>query len=194
LDKKRYEEEGKEAKLKEILLKSKNEENKKKEQINYRLIQDYECPTWIHGEDFHKEEEEEIRYGKGMRKKANINYKDDNEDFENDNENDSDEDSLLKKRKRDNNNNNNNSNSNSKFDNDFLLKKRRIDVGDDINSKSSLMNNDNDNEYDDVYENSNSIIVRNNKNSTSTKMRINLESNSIHKSGKIRNYYLINIE
>lgn len=103
MDRKRYEEEGKEKKLKEIFLKSKIEENKKTEEVNYRLIQEYECPNWIHVDTFEtKEDEDEIKYGKGMRKKANINYKDDNDDIDEE----SGEDSFLRKRKRDKNEDN----------------------------------------------------------------------------------------
>ena len=50
MDKERYIAEGRDKKIKEIISKGKIEENKSLEDLNYRLIQEYEVPSWINVE------------------------------------------------------------------------------------------------------------------------------------------------
>lgn len=162
MDKERYIAEGRDKKIKEIISKGKIEENKSLEDLNYRLIQEYEVPSWINVESFKEKEKIEENYGKGMRKKANINYKDevDEDEFAEEGSDDNQSGKISK----------------TKNEETLLSKKRRNDVDD---SKSSDANFD----EEDFNDYSNSVIYKNGK-ARNMKMRINLNSDSVLISGK----------
>jgi len=163
MDKERYERENRDFKLKEIVEKLHLDPENISQNINYRLTQEYEVPDWIHVDNLDHKDAEMKEYGKGMRSKQRINYKDDADEFEEEEDSDSE---LKKKRRR----------TRNKEDDSFAqngIRKRKLD-DDDISQSITSQINLEDDDYIDV---SKSYSTQNNKPSN-TKMRIKLNSNS----------------
>lgn len=98
MDYERYQQENKNEKLQEIKEKMDYDDETIKK-VNYRLMQEYEVPSWIRTskDDLKGEGFEEL--GKGMRIRQKVNYKDDyDDDIDSDSESDSHQ-YLRKKRK-----------------------------------------------------------------------------------------------
>jgi hypothetical protein len=84
MDQERYVLEGKEARLQEIYEYWQNDHNKKSlpfpnlQNVNYRLIQEYEVPEWIKKNSKAEEPKEIEELGAGKRQRKTVNY---NEEF-----------------------------------------------------------------------------------------------------------------
>lgn len=167
MDKERYELENREGKIKEIMEKMKFDPENPLLNINYRLTQEYEVPNWIHVETLDHKDGEMKEYGKGMRSKQRINYRDDIDEFD-----DEENSEINRKRRR------------AKNVDIQTPKKRRID-DESEEDRSSYINLD-DEDYNEV---SRSTSFKKMKFSN-TKMRINLNSNSNLKIGIIKNVML----
>lgn len=158
MDKERYELEKKDEKLQEIASKLKFDPENPPKNINYRLLQEYEVPNWIHVEIIDNKESDMKEYGKGMRSRQRINYRDENDDFQEDPNDEDDGSELKRKRKRNMEN---------------ITKKKKTD-NDSENDKSSYINID-DEEYNDY---SKSFSGKNNNKTSGTKMRIKLTNST----------------
>lgn len=84
MDQERYLLEGKEARLQEIYEYWQNDHNKKSlpfpnlQNVNYRLIQEYEVPEWIKKNSKAEDPKEVEELGAGKRQRKTVNY---NEEF-----------------------------------------------------------------------------------------------------------------
>ncbi len=170
MDKERYERENREVRLKEIYEKLHLDSEIPPQNINYRLVQEYEVPEWIHVATLDTKDNEMKEYGKGMRSKQRINYRDDEDEFDNESE---DSDSELKKKRRRGRAPREESNLQSN-------KKRKLDDDDEVSQSLNSHINLEDDEYVEV---SKSYSTQNNKPSN-TKMRIKLNSNPNLRIGK----------
>jgi len=163
MDKERYERENREAKLKEIYEKLNIDPQNLPQNINYRLLQEYEVPEWIRFAS--SEQKEELKeYGKGMRSKQRINYRDDVDESDNIEE---DSDCELNKKRRRSRQPKDESNLQSN-------KKRKLNEEEEVSQSLNSHINLEDDEYAEV---SKSYSTQNNKPSNS-KMRIKLNSGS----------------
>jgi SNF2 family DNA or RNA helicase len=98
MDTERYEREKKDEKLQEIIDHFKIEDPSIKH-INYRLLQEYEVPHWIHIKSPEIKDEELM--GKGMRTKLKVNYRDDLDEEEFlEVDSDKEDDTRMQRRKR----------------------------------------------------------------------------------------------
>lgn len=100
MDQERYEREKRDDRINEIVNYTKIDLSSVKH-INYRLLQEYEIPDWIHIKPEVVKEEETM--GKGMRQKSKVNYRldnlfDESEFLENDSS--KEDESRLSRRKR----------------------------------------------------------------------------------------------
>jgi ATP-dependent helicase STH1/SNF2 len=103
MDKERYESENRDEKIKEIMERIIFPDNMNLKTINYRLMKDYEVPDWIRVKKIDEKEEMMKDFGKGMRIKAKVNYKDDFDDDQLDeifDEEESEEDGKRKRSRR----------------------------------------------------------------------------------------------
>jgi SNF2 family DNA or RNA helicase len=100
MDKERYERENRDEKIKYIEKRC-NIDMSTVKNINYRLLQDYEVPDWIHIRNPEVKEEEIM--GKGMRNRPKVNYKDEYDDYQflvEDDEDESQNENEIGKRKK----------------------------------------------------------------------------------------------
>jgi SNF2 family DNA or RNA helicase len=79
MDSERYERDNRDEKIKYIVKRC-NIDLSTVKHINYRLLQDYEVPDWIHIKNPEVKEEEIM--GKGMRNRPKVNYKDEYDDYQ----------------------------------------------------------------------------------------------------------------
>lgn len=80
IDKERYEIENRDDKIKDYLSRIDMEENLNWKTMNYRLMKDHEVPDWIRLKKIDDKEVMMKEYGKGMRIKPKVTYKDDFDD------------------------------------------------------------------------------------------------------------------
>ncbi len=172
MDKERYERECRDLRLKEVKEMLHFNQKTLPEDINYRLTQEYEVPEWITVASLDPKDSEIKEYGKGMRSKQRINYKDEADEFDNQEE---DSDSELKKKRR---------RGRAPREESILHSNKKRKLDDDDQGSQSLNSHINldDDEYVDVSKSSSTL----NNVLSNTKLRIKLNSNSNLGNG---NYY-----
>jgi ATP-dependent helicase STH1/SNF2 len=167
MDQERYEREKRDEKINEIVNYTKIDLSTVKH-VNYRLLQEYEIPEWIHIKPEVIKEEELM--GKGMRQKNKVNYRlDDLDDYQFlENDSSKDDDSLSRKKRR----------SSNKLD--LSSKKRKLESNDSQNLEDDVDEEDEVHDEDEAsYSNKSHPSKKNGKASNGNgrmKFQINMSN------------------